>query len=58
MTPKMWYSYALQDASRRRIPELEPLITMLQQATIVLRQANWTMPPSAKAKDEESHEPA
>tara|TARA_Y100000780_G_scaffold137418_1_gene123794 strand:+ start:31 stop:195 length:165 start_codon:yes stop_codon:yes gene_type:complete len=54
----MWYSYALQDASRRRIPELEPLITMLQQATIVLRQADWTMPPSAKATDKESHEPA
>jgi len=58
MTPKMWYSYALQDASRRRIPELEPLITMLQQATIVLRQASWTMPPSEKATDKESHEPS
>ena len=54
----MWYSYALQDASRRRIPELEPLITMLHQATIVLRQTNWTMPLSSKATDKESHGPS
>jgi len=43
----MWYSYARQDAARRRIPELESLITLLEQATILLRQADWTMPPPA-----------
>ncbi len=47
MTSKMWYSYARQDAARRRIPELESLITLLEQATILLRQADWTMPPPA-----------
>ena len=48
MTPQIWYSYVRQDASRRNIPELESLITLLEQATILLRQADWTMPPPAK----------
>lgn len=43
----MWYSYVRQDASRRNIPELEPLITLLEQATHLLRQADWTMPSPA-----------
>ena len=56
MTSKIWYSYARQDASRRHIPELEPLITLLEQATILLRQTDWTMPPPATPTNNASHE--
>ena len=56
MTSKMWYSYARQDAARRRIPELESLITLLEQATILLRQADWTMPPPATSANKTSDE--
>ena len=52
----MWYSYARQDAARRNIHELDPLITLLEQATILLRQADWTMPPPATPANNKSDE--
>ena len=56
MTSQMWYFYVRQDASRRNIPELESLITLLEQATILLRQADWTMPPPATSANKTSDE--
>jgi len=56
MTSKIWYSYVRQDAARRNIPELDPLITLLEQATILLRQADWSMPPPAPPANNKSDE--
>ena len=56
MTSKIWYSYVRQDAARRNIPELDPLITLLEQATILLRQADWSMPPPATPGNKTSDE--
>tara|TARA_B100000029_G_scaffold304821_1_gene297708 strand:- start:1249 stop:1425 length:177 start_codon:yes stop_codon:yes gene_type:complete len=56
MTSKRWYSYVRQDAARRNIPELKPLITLLEQATNLLRQSDWTMPPPAKPANNTSDE--
>jgi hypothetical protein len=41
-----WLRAAVEDAERRGLPELRPLLDGLAQATITLRSADWndTMP--------------
>jgi hypothetical protein len=41
-----WLRAAVEDAERRGLPELRPLLEGLAQATITLRSADWndTMP--------------
>jgi len=41
-----WLASAVEDADRRGLPELRPLLEGLAQATIALRSADWndTMP--------------
>ena len=41
MTVKTWLDNALQDAERRGLPALRPLLEALARATSALRSADW-----------------
>jgi hypothetical protein len=41
VTIKMWLESASQDAERRNIPALRPLLESLARATSALRTAEW-----------------
>jgi hypothetical protein len=41
MTVKAWLEMAIQDAERRGLPELKPLLEGLAKATSALRTAEW-----------------
>jgi hypothetical protein len=41
MTVKTWLEIAIQDAERRGLPELKPLLEGLAKATSALRTAEW-----------------
>lgn len=41
MTIKVWLEQALQDADRRGLPALRPLLEALARATSALRAADW-----------------
>lgn len=41
MTIKAWLDAAVQDAERRGIPALKPLLETLARATSALRMAEW-----------------
>jgi hypothetical protein len=41
MTIKAWLDNAIQDAERRGLPELKPLLETLGRATSSLRMADW-----------------
>ena len=41
MTIKVWLENASQDADRRNIPALRPLLEALARATSALRTAEW-----------------
>jgi hypothetical protein len=41
MTIKTWLENATQDADRRGIPALRPLLEALARATSALRSADW-----------------
>ena len=41
MTIKSWLETAMQDADRRGLPELKPLLEALAKATSALRSADW-----------------
>ena len=41
MTIKLWLEQALQDADRRGLPALRPLLEGLARATSALRKADW-----------------
>ncbi|MBI3047161.1 MAG: hypothetical protein HYY76_02515 [Acidobacteria bacterium] len=41
MTIKLWLEHALQDADRRGLPALRPLLEALARATSALRNADW-----------------
>jgi hypothetical protein len=41
MTIKTWLEMATQDADRRGLPELKPLLEALAGATSALRTADW-----------------
>jgi hypothetical protein len=41
MTVKAWLEFALQDADRRGLPALRPLLEGLARATSALRSADW-----------------
>ncbi len=49
-----WLRAALEDAERRGLPELKPLLEGLAQATITLRAADWndTVPPAPRPADQ------
>jgi hypothetical protein len=41
MTIKLWLDHAVQDAERRGLPALKPLLEGLARATTSLRMAEW-----------------
>jgi hypothetical protein len=41
VTVKTWLDNALQDAERRALPALRPLLEALARATSALRSAEW-----------------
>jgi hypothetical protein len=41
MTIKLWLDNAAQDAERRGLPNLKPLLETLARATSALRTADW-----------------
>lgn len=41
MMLKQWLDHAIQDAERRGLPELRPLLETLVRATFALRAADW-----------------
>jgi hypothetical protein len=41
MTIKTWLDTSLQDADRRNLPGLRPLLETLARATSALRSADW-----------------
>ncbi len=41
MTIKSWLDAAVQDAERRGLPALKPLLETLARATSALRSADW-----------------
>ena len=41
MTIKVWLENALQDAERRGLPALRPLLETLARSTSALRTADW-----------------
>lgn len=43
MTIKVWLENAVQDAERRGLPGLRPLLETLARATSALRSADWNL---------------
>jgi hypothetical protein len=41
MTVMLWLDYAMQDADRRSLTALKPLLETLARATSSLRMADW-----------------
>jgi hypothetical protein len=41
VTIKLWLEQAIEDADRRGLPELRPLLEALARATSALRNAGW-----------------
>jgi hypothetical protein len=46
VTIKTWLDNAAQDADRRGLPSLRPLLETLARATSALRTADWNSDPS------------
>ena len=60
MTINVWLENAVQDAERRGLPELRPLLEALARATTVLRTADWNVDaagPSTELRAGEAGEP-
>jgi len=48
MTIKAWLESAVQDAERRGLPALRPLVEALARATSALRLADWNVDASGQ----------
>jgi hypothetical protein len=51
MTIKLWLDHAVQDAERRGLPALKPLLETLARATTSLRMAEWNGDPTGEHDD-------
>jgi hypothetical protein len=49
VTIKTWLDNAVQDAERRGLPALRPLLETLARATSALRTADWNVDASGQA---------
>ena len=49
MTIKIWLDHAVQDAERRGLPSLRPLLESLARATSALRTADWNSDSSGQS---------
>ena len=48
VTIKIWLENALQDAERRNLPALRPLLETLARSTSALRSADWNSDPTGE----------
>jgi hypothetical protein len=48
VTVKVWLDNAIQDAERRGLPALKPLLETLARATSALRVADWNGDPTGE----------
>ncbi len=55
MTIKLWLEQASQDADRRGLPDLKPLLESLARATQSLRMAEWNA--DATGRTDGAHRP-
>jgi hypothetical protein len=51
MTIDEWLEHALQDADRRELPALRPLLEGLAKSTVALRAADWNVDLSGELPD-------
>jgi hypothetical protein len=49
MTIKIWLETAIQDAERRGLPALRPMLEALAKATSALRGADWNSDPTGES---------
>jgi hypothetical protein len=53
MTIKLWLDNAVQDADRRGLPTLKPLLETLARATSALRTADWNADATGELEGEQ-----
>jgi hypothetical protein len=51
MTIKTWLENAIQDAERRNMPGLRPLLEALARSTSALRSADWNFDATGESID-------
>jgi hypothetical protein len=51
-----WLESALQDADRRQLPALRPLLEGLSRSTSLLREADWNLEASGRSEPSPEHE--
>jgi hypothetical protein len=51
VTIKSWLDSAIQDAERRSLPALRPLLETLARATSALRSADWNFDATGESDD-------
>ena len=51
MTIKIWLDNAIQDAERRGLPALKPLLEALARSTSALRTADWNYDATGQLDD-------
>ncbi len=56
MTIKLWLDSAVQDAERRGLPGLRPLLEALARATSALRIADWNADASGQLESRRPEE--
>jgi hypothetical protein len=50
-----WLENALQDADRRQLPALRPLLEALSRSTALLRQADWNLEATDQSEPSSKH---
>jgi hypothetical protein len=54
-TLQSWLEQALQDADRRQLPALRPLLEALSRSTVLLRAADWNMEATDRSEQSSAH---
>jgi hypothetical protein len=54
-TLQAWLESALQDADRRQLPALRPLLETLSRSTALLRAADWNLDATDQSKPSSEH---
>jgi hypothetical protein len=50
-----WLENTLQDADRRQLPALRPLLEALSRSTALLRQADWNLEATDQSEPSSKH---
>ena len=56
MTVKLWLEQAVQDAERRGLPGLKPLLDGLARSITAIRLADWNADPAVPAGPDATNE--